>query len=260
MLSMFSSLYDTQTRVNKPAVSFPEQVEEEAEYEACVEHAIQQSASARGTIDALKPKYVRISQLGRRIKMTKKDKYNYYLFADTRKVLTLPEEEQLSAFIREASEQDDGQKRRDNINAKLVRILEQRKANNRQRGRKCVPLSAAAHKVLAANGRDEEWLQQFYREHTELQEMEERDEDEDENDIRPHQTSLPAPRDTQNTHADDARAVSPANTPTHVDISAGQRANVHVLTSHSQEGKMMLSMNLNTSNSHISSGMVTARG
>ena len=62
----------TQTHVHVPAVSFPEQMEEEAEYEACVEHATQQSASTRVTIDALKPKHVRNSELGRRIKTTKK--------------------------------------------------------------------------------------------------------------------------------------------------------------------------------------------
>jgi hypothetical protein len=137
-----------------PVISFQDRLQEEEEFQACVTWAISEGKGAMATITKLQTRFLSTSALHRRIHTTVRNggTYSYYAFHDQRRVLTLPEEQQLADFIKESGDRNDGQKRCQ-LNVKIVEILELRRANNSKGGRKFARPSATTEIALSAISR-----------------------------------------------------------------------------------------------------------
>ena len=110
------------------------------------------------------------------ISLTKLYHYSYYDHVEKRKILTLPEEQELSNFILQSAKRGDGQKR-NAIRTKIVSVHLLRRVTNMAGGSKCVALSSSAKAVLKSGTIDIKRFQEFYKEHNELKEVNPRDED-----------------------------------------------------------------------------------
>ena len=162
----------------KPIIYFHDRTHEDEKLEKCVDWCKETNKGPKNAFKALKCVFVEHNKLARVLKLTQQKGgiYNSNVCRNKKRIMALEEEKQFAEFVRVSGISHNG-KTRAELQAEIVRVLQLRKAQNLQGGRKYIPLTTLERGVLAKKTVGPDWFRDFYRHHSDLKECYARDED-----------------------------------------------------------------------------------